>query len=105
MIQVRVLREGREVAELPAADPEPAVRLRLGAGADGGLRRRPVGLFQAEGLAVDNTGMDELLAEVQARVAERFPADLERIRAYPLGPWCAPYFVVDRILGLPEASA
>ncbi|MFL6251781.1 MAG: hypothetical protein ACJ75N_14875, partial [Actinomycetes bacterium] len=26
--------------------------------------------------------MDDMLAQVQARVADRFPADLERIRAY-----------------------
>jgi hypothetical protein len=39
-----------------------------------------VDLLQAEGLAVENTGMDDLLTRVQARVAERFPADLERIR-------------------------
>jgi acetylornithine deacetylase/succinyl-diaminopimelate desuccinylase-like protein len=23
---------------------------------------------------------------------------------YPLAPWCAPYFVFDRVLGLPWAS-
>ena len=61
--------------ELPAhAGTGRAVRLRLGARADGGVRRQPVGLFQAQRLAVENTGMDDTLAQVQARVAERFPA-------------------------------
>jgi acetylornithine deacetylase/succinyl-diaminopimelate desuccinylase-like protein len=52
----------------------------------------------------------DTLDRVRARVAERFPADLEQIRdylrplPYPLAPWCAPYFVFDRILGLPWAA-
>jgi acetylornithine deacetylase/succinyl-diaminopimelate desuccinylase-like protein len=52
----------------------------------------------------------DTLDRVRARVAERFPADLEQIRdylrplPYPLAPWCAPYYVFDRILGLPWAS-
>ena len=97
--------------------------------------------------------MNATLERVRARVAERFPADLERIRGYlrlpsvsatsegiraaaeatgawiegaggafelalracylalgrrplpyPLAPWCAPYYVFDRILGLPWAA-
>jgi hypothetical protein len=59
-----------------------------------------------------NTGMDELLARVQARVAERFPADLERIREYlPMpsvsatGEWIvgAAAFLLA-CAGLPEAT-
>jgi acetylornithine deacetylase/succinyl-diaminopimelate desuccinylase-like protein len=41
-----------------------------------------VAVFQAEGLVVENAQVNATLERVRTRVAERFPADLERIRDY-----------------------
>jgi acetylornithine deacetylase/succinyl-diaminopimelate desuccinylase-like protein len=41
-------------------------------------------------------------------VARAFRSSYERLgvatQPYPLAPWCAPFYVFDRILGLPWAS-